>query len=153
MTKMSKLKNTPNNQTLYTLKFNFNYINCSKFKEKELIILRNIISGSRIGQNFYFYKYANISFDESDKKHEYPIVSELDNFGRSKTNGIIFKISNNIYNRCLIYQTSSKECSFYGYIIYNTETGEYSHNYNLEYEINALLRNINIAISLYGDRS
>ena len=90
---MSKLKNTPNDQTLYTLKFNFNYINCSKFKEKELLILRNIVSGSRIGENFYFYKYANISFDESDKKHEYPIVSELDNFGRSKTNGIIFKIS------------------------------------------------------------
>lgn len=149
---MSKLNCAPKDQTTYTLKFNFNYINCNKFKEKELLVLRNIISGSRVGQNFYFYKYANVSFDEQDYKHEYPIVSELDNFGRSKTNSIIFKISNNLYNRCLIYQTGSKECSFYGYIIYNTETGKYSHNYNLDYEINSLLKHINIILSMYGDK-
>ena len=76
----------------YNLKFLFSYIDCNNFKEKELILLRNFISGCRLGNEINFSHYAIVTFDENDKKHDFPIVTEIENFARSKTNGIIFNM-------------------------------------------------------------
>lgn len=133
--------------TNYKLKFNWCYIDCNNFKEKELILLRNTIACTRISNDITFYKYANISFDENDKKHETPIVTEFDNFTRSKTNAIIFDMKNTEknpgkFNKCIIYQHIMKNDGFYGFVFYNTETGRYNHIYNITNDRNELLVNI-----------
>lgn len=144
---MSKFDIVFNDNNNYTLKFNYCFIECTNFKEKELNVLRNIISKARLGKELVFYRYANISFNENDSKHEYPVITEFENFARGKTNAIIFKMDNEMssqekYNRCIIYQTVSKNDGFYGYLFYNTETGEYNHTYNLTYELTNLFSHL-----------
>lgn len=130
----------------YKLKFNFCYIDCDNFKERELLSMRHIIGLARIGHELIFDKYANISFDDKDPKHKFPIITELQNFSRGKTNGIVFKMNetvlNDSFNRCLIYQTVTKTSGFYGYVFYNTETGLYTHTYNVDYDISSLIIHI-----------
>lgn len=141
----------------YKLKFSFCYIECSNFKEKELIIFKNIISNSRLGRNVIFNCYANITFDSDDKKHEYPIINELETFARSKTNGIIFDIPVGDYNdgtfeKVLLYQTtkyqtSNKNTGCYGLLFFNRETNLNSHVYNIDYDINDLIQHLQHTIS------
>lgn len=119
----------------YKLKFNMPYINCDNYKEKELLNFIGIINGSRVGLLLTGYKYANLKFDDKDNKHEYPIITELDSFSRSKTNCIIFNISkNNKYDKIFIYQTLNKENPYYGILAFNEETQKCTHIYNIEYD-------------------
>ena len=136
----------------YKLKFSYCYIECNNFKEKELVIFRNIISNSRLGRDMLFNCYANITFDNDDKKHEYPIINELNAFTRSKTNGIIFDIPVGDYNdgtfeKVLLYQTTNKNTGCYGLLFFNRETNLNSHVYNIDYDINDLIQHIQRTIS------
>ena len=79
---MSKFDIVFNGDNSYMLKFNYCFVECTNFKEKELNILRNIISKARLGKELVFYRYANISFNENDSKHEYPVITEFENFAR-----------------------------------------------------------------------
>ena len=74
----------------YNLKFFYCYIDCNNFKEKELLIFRNIVSNARLGNDIKFSSYGTITFNHEDTKHEYPILTELSSFSRGKTNAIIF---------------------------------------------------------------
>lgn len=132
---------------VYNLNFLFSYIDCNNFKEKELIVLRNFIKGTRIGREIKFANYANISFDVEDVKHDKPIVTELEQFTRSKTNGIIFnmentELNNGVFNKCVIYQTLFTNSGAYGYILWNTETNDSVHEFNVEYDGNELIKHI-----------
>lgn len=121
------------------LKFSMPYINCTPLKEKETLVIRNIIAGARLGEMVRFWNYGNISFDEEDKQHWNPIIKELDIFVRSKTNCMIFDIvSKNKYNKAILYCTLYPNDGFYGLLLYNTNTGKYSHICN----INLLLTNM-----------
>ena len=136
----------------HNLKFLFSYIECNNFKEKELVIFRNIISNSRLGRDMLFNCYANITFDNDDKKHEYPIINELNAFTRSKTNGIIFDIPVGDYNdgtfeKVLLYQTTNKNTGCYGLLFFNRETNLNSHVYNIDYDINELIQHLQHTIS------
>ena len=96
----------------YFLKFNMPYITCDNYKEKELLNFIGIVNGSRVGLLLNGYSYANIRFSEEDKKHENPIITELDSFSRSKTNCIIFNIENNKYDKMnMIIQNLLYICS------------------------------------------
>ena len=64
------------NETIYSAKFEMPYISCVNFKEKESIILSNIIKGSRLGELVNFDGYANISFDE-DKSPGAIVIQEF----------------------------------------------------------------------------
>lgn len=116
------------------------YINCDNYKEKELMHFIGIISGSRTGLLLNGYSFGNIIFNEEDKKHEFPIIMELDSFSRSKTNCLIYNIKNdNKYNKLFIYQTLNKDNPYYGILVYNTETGKSVHIYNIEYDYTKLI--------------
>ena len=101
----------------YTLKFEMPYINCDNYKEKDLYNLMGVITGTRIGEYIEKYTYGNIRFADSDKQKKYPIVSELENFTRSKTNCIIFDVKgNNKYQKLFVYQTLNRENPYYGIV-------------------------------------
>lgn len=128
------------NETIYSAKFEMPYISCVNFKEKESIILSNIIKGSRLGELVNFDGYANISFDEEDKNHWHPQIKPIESFTRNKSNSLVFGIKgNNKYNKIFVYQTSLKETRFYGFIFYNTETNKCLHIYNVEYDHTKLI--------------
>lgn len=135
----------------YELKFDWFYIDCANFKERELLLLRNTIAKARLGHDLSFYKYATITFSQEDIKHETPIINELESFGRGKTNAIIFNmantnINNNKFNKCLVYQTIYKTDAYYGYIFYHTETQRYIHIYNVNHDICELIIHIGRSI-------
>ena len=66
----------------YTLKFEMPYINCDNYKEKDLLNLIELITNSRINDLICNHSYGNIKFSDDDKQHNYPNVTELDNFVR-----------------------------------------------------------------------
>lgn len=141
----------------YNLKFIFSYIECNNFKEKDLILLRNFISGCRLGREIKFSHYANVTFDENDKKHDFPIVTEIESFTRGKTNGVVFdmentSLNNGVFTKCFIYQTLFNNSGAYGYILFNDETNEITHSFNIEYDANELVKHIYTSITSINKR-
>lgn len=140
----------------YKLDFKICYLECSNFKEKELLYIRNLISTIRLGHQLSFNCYATITFNDDDKKHVNPNVTELSNYGRGKTNGIVFTINNDVddlctYNKLLIYKTqySNSGSPYYGYVLYNEDKNLHIYSpgdceyYELCIHIFRTLRNIN----------
>jgi len=124
----------------YTLKFEMPYINCDNYKEKDLINLFGVITGTRINDMINHYTYGNIKFCDNDIQHKYPIVTELDNFTRSKTNCIIFDINekyNHKYRKLFIYQTLNRENPYYGIVGLKSDGETLVHTYfiNLDYSV------------------
>lgn len=124
----------------YTLKFEMPYINCDNYKEKDLLNLIGVITGTRINETIDKYTYGNIKFSEDDKQHKYPIVNELDGFHRSKTNCIIFDIDPKYqkkYKKLFVYQSLNKENQYYGIVGMKSENNNFVHVYfiNLDYSV------------------
>ena len=141
----------------YNLMFIFSYIECNNFKEKDLILLRNFISGCRLGREIKFSHYANVTFDENDTKHDFPIITEIESFTRGKTNGIVFdmentSLNNSVFTKCFIYQTLFNNSGAYGYILFNDETNESTHSFNIEYDANELVKHIYTSITSINKR-
>ena len=141
----------------YNLKFLFSYIECNNFKEKELVLLKNFISGARLGREIKFNSYATITFNETDKKHDFPIVTELESFTRGKTNAIVFDMENTVLNdgvftKCVIYQTLCKNEGCFGYVLFNEETGKSTHSFNIEFDTNELVKHIYKSITSIPQR-
>lgn len=133
----------------YTLKFEMPYINCDNFKEKDLVNLLGVITGTRINEQIENYTYGNIRFEQDDKQHWKPIASELDVFSRSKTNCIIFNVKNsNKYSKLFVYQTLNRENPYYGIVGLKKEIDINGNNptvhiYNLELDYSALVITMN----------
>ena len=133
----------------YTLKFEMPYINCDNFKEKDLVNLLGVITGTRINEQIENYTYGNIRFEQDDKQHWKPIASELDGFSRSKTNCIIFNVKNsNKYSKLFVYQTLNRENPYYGIVGLKKEIDINGNNptvhiYNLELVYSALVITMN----------
>jgi len=129
----------------YTLKFEMPYINCDNYKEKDLINLLGVVSGTRIGEFVDHYTYGTIKFADNDKQHKYPIVTELDNFARSKTNCIIFDVKdkyNKKYDKLFVYQTLNRENPYYGIVGTKEENNKSVHIYFLELDYSVLVINM-----------
>lgn len=110
----------------YNLTFDRCYLTCRVWKEKESLFLRNFISKARLGREITFNCYCNILFDSEDKRHERPIVTELETFSRNKVNGLLYDVLiteyiDNVYNKCLIYHTEENPNGFYGYLLWHTD--------------------------------
>jgi hypothetical protein len=121
------------------------------------VLIKNFISGARLGREIKFDTYATITFDENDKRHDFPIVTELESFTRGKTNGIIFNMENTslnegVFTKCVIYQTLCKNEGSYGYILFNEETGQSTHSFNIEFDTNELIKHIYKSISSIPQR-
>ena len=133
----------------YELKFEMPYIDCGIFKEKEILNILNIISGSRLGQNVGFGGYYNICFNEEDKQHWKPIFTLLDGFSRSKTNSFCLNISNNSrFDKVFIFYNGVKDSLYYGLVFLNSETNKSLHLYNLDYDYTNLIVNISRTIKV-----
>ena len=57
------------------LKFSMPHINCTNFKEKDTLVIRNIIKGARLGDMISFSNYGNISFS-NELDLEFSIASK-----------------------------------------------------------------------------
>lgn len=127
----------------YNLEFNMFYLNADNFKEKNARILVATIANARLNDFMKFSCFAHIDFDESDKKHQFPHVTEFEKYNRTKTNCIVYDLTDNAnnqryYDKCFIYRTNSPHFSTYGFVFYNSETGKCNHIYNIEEEYDVI---------------
>lgn len=120
----------------YDLNFDVWKINCDNFKQRQISIITTLIAGGRLWGDMKFKSYANIKFDETtDPNHLKPHITLQEDFNRIKTNCLVYdllktKINPGKYDKCFIYQTNGiKTNGFYGFIFYNSETGQYRHKY------------------------
>lgn len=138
--------------TDYKLDLNFAYETCMNFKEKEINVLKNIISFARLGREMTYRCGATITFDETDKTHLHPNVHELEKYARSKTNGIVYNVlkSNKnpgIYDRCLIYHTEPHQVGSWGFVMFNSETGKSIHMYMVGDDYSDLIQKLSRVIN------
>ena len=129
----------------YTLKFEMPYINCDNYKEKDLRSLITVVTGARVNEMIDGYTYGNIKFSDDDKQHKYPIVTELDNFTRSKTNCIIFNVNEKFqkkYKKIFVYQTLNRENPYYGIVGLEVENDNPVHIYFIELNYSVLVINM-----------
>lgn len=126
----------------YKLNFNVANENCTNFKQKNLEILRNTIEGSHIGQNLKFKCYANITFDKDDRYHYKPIVNELPDFNRLKTNCFIYDVVGvPEFTHVFVYQNVLPKGGFYGFIQWNeNRPDKYWHQYYIDREDDNFVR-------------
>lgn len=121
----------------YEITLDFYYQTFDSFKQKGVLILQNLFANGRIIDYAKFHGYGLIT--TNGHKADIITVEETDKFNRLKTNCLIYDLTYNKYNpgkfdKLFIYRTNmSKDNSFYGYILYNTETGKKINVYNIEF--------------------
>lgn len=141
----------------YKLEFGKYYIDTNNFKQRNAEILVSMIGMSRLQEFMQFAGYAHIEFDESDVKHRYPIVTELEKFSRSKTNCIIYDLSDNSFNhkkfdKCFIYRSNNHKEPMFGFVMLNTETGRINHVYDIDELPDCLCQRFSqVFYTLYND--
>lgn len=136
----------------YNLEFSVYYINTDNFKQKNAEILISTFANSRIHEHLSFAGYANIEFSDDDRKHRYPHITELEKFARSKTNCLVFNMHksghNDKFDKCFIYRSNNHREPTYGYVFYNTETGEMNHVWGVTEAYDALCIRITQTLNL-----
>lgn len=121
----------------YEISLDFYYQTFDSFKQKGALIFQNLMSGGRMIDYAKFYGYGLIT--TNGHKADKIVIEETDKFNRLKTNCLIYDLTYNKYNpgkfnKLFIYKTNmSKDNAFYGYILYNTETGKRINKYNVEF--------------------
>lgn len=139
------------------IKFDHQFIRCDNFKSKHTPIILNTIGGSRLNRLIKFSRYANISYDADDIPKIKPIVNELDQFNRMKTNCLVYDVifENSHFNKLFIYQSINARGNggFYGYVLYNEETGKQWHKYFIDKTEDELCRSIWTSLWLLTDQA
>lgn len=121
----------------YEITLNFYYQTFDSFKQKGALIIQNLFGNGRMIDYAKFHGYGLIT--TNGHKADIITVEDSDKFNRLKTNCLIYDLTYNKYNpgkfdKLFIYRTNmSKDNAFYGYILYNTETGKMTNVYNIEY--------------------
>ena len=121
----------------YEITLNFYYQTFDSFKQKGALIIQNLFAGGRMIDYAKFHGYGLIT--TNGHKADIITVEDSDKFNRLKTNCLIYDLTYNKWNpgkfdKLFIYRTNmSKDNAFYGFILYNTETGKMSNVYNIEY--------------------
>jgi len=141
----------------YELDLAINYQIFTNFKQKSAAILINLFNGGRIIDYARFSGYGLItSLNERNNKI---IIEEQDRFNRTKTNCLIFDLTYNKYNPgrfdklFIYYSITSRDNGWYGYVLYNTETGETRNKYCLPYADDKLYQYIYVhLIELPNDK-
>ena len=128
---------------IYHGKFEMPYSECCNFKEKEISFIKFFLKDILMNKYIKFSSYGNIIFEPEDKKHNFPIITQIKEFSRSKTNCIIFDLIDCEYDKIFLSKTKYKEESFYGIILYNTETDNKINIYNIELDYTKLAITIN----------
>lgn len=135
--------------------FRFNF-NTDKFNRRHALIIKNLVSNSRLKDELVFNSFGLITYNDEDKQHRYPNIEILGSEFNKKTNCIIFDLkesvkNNNYYNKLFLYHSSGPNIGNYGYVLYNTETGKYVHKYFIDYEYESLMCSINQSLNLLSN--
>lgn len=133
----------------YRIKMEMPYMNMDPFKQKSIHIVIDTIGYSTLATDMVFESYGIA--ESQDKQMTDIIVTPISKFTRGKINCIIYhlrKTAKNpgVYNKCVIYYTAT-DPSYYGYIMFNTETGKQLHKYNLEFGDDYLCRYLKASIA------
>lgn len=116
-------------------RWNFPFHN---FKQKAAEILINSVHSTNFPYDVKFSSYASLTFKPEDKQLRYPHIEEIESFNRLKTNCIVFDVDTPKYNKLFITQYIGRIVEYYGYMMYNTETGVFYHRYLMPYDIGDL---------------
>ena len=130
------------------LKFNFFYLPISNFKEKHYLILQKTIGNSHLCDFMKFKCPAKITFEDSDKKHQYPIIEELDTFKRKSVNCMVYNLTHNssnqgYYDTLFLYYDEGIKTPSYGYLLYNSKTQKMNHKFLIYGDISDLCIDLN----------
>ena len=121
----------------YELNLAINYQTFDNFKQKGALILRGLFSGGRMIDHAVFSSYGIIT-SLNDRRNKIS-VEKQDRFNRAKTNCLIYDLKYNKYNPgkynklFIYYSITSRDTGWYGYVLYNTETGKTFNKYCVEY--------------------
>ena len=131
------------------------YFNCDSFKQRDIAKLNSFIGSTRLNNYLQFDGYANISFDEEDKAHRYPVISMLDDNGnkydwsRKLTNCLVYNIArvdkNDRYDKIFLYQTCSHNGNgvWYGWLAWDSKNKKVSHRFFIDHDYQDLLQALN----------
>lgn len=126
------------------------YQNFDSFKQKSALILQNLFANGRIIDYAKFHSYGTVT--PLDDRHSKIQIEELSKFTRSKVNCLIYDLTYNKYNpgkydKLFIYSsTTSRNATWYGYVLYNTETHQTKHKYCIEHMDDKLYQYIYMSI-------
>ena len=121
----------------YEITLDFYYQTFDSFKQKGVLIFQKLMAGGRMIDYARFYGYGLIT--TNGHKADKITIEDTEKFNRLKTNCLIYNLTYNKYNpgkfdKLFIYRTNmSKDNAFYGYILYNTETGKSVNKFNIEF--------------------
>ena len=139
----------------YEITLDFYYQTFDSFKQKGALIIQNLFRDVRMADYARFHGYGLIT--TNGHKADKITIEDVDKFNRLKTNCLVYDLTYNKYNpgkydKLFIYRTNtSKDNSFYGYILYNTKTDKTTNVYNIEYLDDKLYRYVYRAITHLAD--
>ena len=144
------MKEIANKKEVYDGGF-FQYLgfNYNNFKQKDAFTLQNIVEGMRLKDDMFFEGYADMVFEQSDAHHQHPSFVMLDGFNRKNTYALVYDISESErnalkeYDKMFIYQYLGKNFSYYGYMLYSSETKKSANHFVIPRDENDLFVNIN----------
>ena len=144
------MKEIANKKEVYDGGF-FQYLgfNYNNFKQKEAHTLQNIVEGMRLKDDMFFEGYADMVIEESVVHHQHPKFVMLESFNRKNTYALVYDISESErnalkeYDKLFIYQYLGKNFSYYGYLLYSSETQKSSNHFVIPHDENDLFVNIN----------
>lgn len=131
-------------------RWNFPFHN---FKQRAAEILINSVHSTMFSSDVKFSCYASLTFKSEDKQLRYPHIEELESFNRLKTNCIVFDVDNPKYNKLFITQYNGRTVEYYGYMMYNTETGVFHHRYFVPFDMGDLcidIKKLFFSVQKYG---
>ena len=121
----------------YELELAINYQVFDNFKQKGVLLLKNLFLNGRINDYIRFAGYGFIS--PLNEKSSKILVEEQDKFNRMKTNCLIYNLTKNkfnpgVYDKLFIYYSANRENPWYGYVLYNSTTGKTFNRYCIDAE-------------------
>ena len=142
----------------YDFDLDIHYLKFDNFKQKQVGTFRNVLESGRLSMDMKFAGYAIITVDPEDTHSIHPHIEETENFNRLKTNCLVYdmvqnEVNNGLYHKCFVYQDiGAKGNGWYGYILWNKDTGKTSHVYYIEREEGAFCRRMNKTLLLWRHR-
>jgi len=132
----------------YNLEFLHWKLNVSQLKEKEINKIIYVLGQSRHVKDISFYCYGECTFSPEDEDtHWHPIVEELPTFNRKHANMAIFDVhvvnGSGQYDKLFLYHSNNTRISNWGYVLYNTKTGEQKHKYCVYDDMFDIIMHIN----------
>ena len=126
------------------VKFEMPFIKAARMRPKQCDMLRNYISGARIGEHLNFVGYGVMEYDQ--REHWSATVSVDDTYSRGQVNCMIYDLlptkylkglfnEEPVYNKLIIFQQGNKkDFMLWNAVLFNTKTEKFIHLHTLSQE-------------------